>query len=450
MYNLDEYKLQLKYMFRSVLRENLFCDTKKRVLLNNENLTDLEMQRVCNQQLLNSLISAKKNIPKYKGCKIPYQLSNIEEYVRTEFPIINKETLIENAQFYPSPSLRHLVRFEGKTSGTSGMPLKIYRDFNSILWENAFLLRHWDWCGYKRGMPRCLLRGDEVVPIQRKSPPFWIFNRTDNQLILSSRHLSESTADLFVGEIEKLQPYLLQAYPSTVFELAQYLDRRNISLNIPFVFTSSEVLYPYQRLLISKVFNCRVMDLYGMAERVALATECEHGNLHVNTDYSFVEIVDNDGNPTDDFGQVVGTSYHNHLMPLIRYQISDMAKWRKGICACGRRYPMIESIEGRVGDTIFDVDGKPISQALITFAFSSLSNIKCTQVAQISNDLIEIRVVPFANASPDLALSVVANFKEKVCSNVSIKVKICDDIPRTKSVKFKWIVNECGRSYVQN
>ncbi len=58
------------------------------------------------------------------------------------------------------------------------------------------------------------------------------------------------------------------------------------------------------------------MEYYGMAERVAYASECERGNLHVNTDYSYVEIVDDDGKPTSGDGYIVGTTFHNTVMPL--------------------------------------------------------------------------------------------------------------------------------------
>ena len=81
------------------------------------------------------------------------------------------------------------------------------------------------------------------------------------------------------------------------------------------------------------------MDMYGMAERVAFATECEYGQMHVNPDYSFVEIVDAAGRPTADVGYVVGTTFHNHAMPLVRCRLSDRTRWKRGQCACGRAFP---------------------------------------------------------------------------------------------------------------
>jgi len=113
---------------------------------------------------------------------------------------------------------------------------------------------------------------------------------------------------------------MLQAYPSTAFTLAQLMARRNRRFSIPVVFTASEPLYPHQRELIAERFGAKVMDMYGMAERVAFATECEFGSMHVNPDYSYLELVDSTDSRLEMSVTVVGTSFHNLAMPLVRYK----------------------------------------------------------------------------------------------------------------------------------
>lgn len=92
--------------------------------------------------------------------------------------------------------------------------------------------------------------------------------------------------------------------------------------------------------------------MYGMAERVAFASACQFGAMHVNADYAYVEIVNDDGQPTTDFGFVVGTTLHNHVMPLVRYRLSDRARWKAGSCPCGRPFPVLEEISGKYEDAI--------------------------------------------------------------------------------------------------
>ncbi len=173
--------------------------------------------------------------------------------------------------------------------------------------------RQFRWAGYQPGMLRAYLRGDTVVPIDKSEPPYWFHNRYNNQLVLSSRHLREPCVDALIAEFARFKPFMLQAYPSTAYELASLLEKRNASLKIPC--TSSRP--PSRRIRISgssskNDLGGRVMEYYGMAERVAYASECERGNLHVNTDYSYVEIVDDDGQPTSGDGYIVGDHVPQH------------------------------------------------------------------------------------------------------------------------------------------
>ena len=329
-----------------------------------------------------------------------------------------------------------------KTSGTTGSPLEIFRNYDSVLYENAFLRRHWSWSGFKRGMRRATLRGDIVVPIDQRTPPYWYYNRFDNQLLISSRHLRQETLPLILEKIEEFSPYLLEAYPSTAFEVAKFLEAENRHVTIPYVFAGSEMLYAHQRALIEKRFRCKVMDFYGMAERVAFASECEHGNLHLNTDYSYVEILDKDNEPTNGYGYVTGTTFHNLAMPLVRYQLSDITKWKRGSCPCGRTFPMIEPIQGKFEDTLFGGKGDAISPSVLTFAFKGIKNIHKSQVAQVSESEWEIRVVPENGFGETEVTLLKNNIKTMVDPHIHTSIKTVSNIDRTGSGKYRWVINE--------
>lgn len=179
-----------------------------------------------------------------------------------------------------------------------------------------------------------------------------------------------------------------------------------------------------------------------MAERVAYATECEFGNLHINSDYSYVEIVDDESKPTNDYGHIVGTTFHNLAMPLIRYRLSDRTKWKMGSCQCGRTYPMIESVTGKSEDVIYGGDGVPVSPSVITFAFKELRHIKQSQVAQTGPGRWQIRVVPTEKFSDSERSKLVDNIRRLVDARLEVEVKTVDEIGRTQAGKYKWVVNE--------
>ena len=436
-------QLEARFGSRFLLRENWLCGRTAMRLRRHEDLSAEEIASLQRAALQRTLRAAVAKLPYYRRMPARFPAERAPEVLRESFPIITKETLLQHrGELYPNRGAARPWHATGKTSGTTGTPLTVLRSFGSVLMENAFLRRHWAWGGYARGMPRATLRGELVVPVDRARPPFWFWNRYDNQLLISSRHLKESCVDAIIDELERFSPRMLQAYPSAAYALAQFLALHGRRLRIPVVFTASEPLYPQQRESILERLGTKVMDLYGMAERVAFATECEHGSLHVNPDYSFVELVDDAGQPARDEGYLVGTTFHNLAMPLVRYRLSDRTRWVAGACRCGRRFPVIAPVSGKWEDRIYGSDGAFVSPSVLTFAFKGVQNIRKSQVAQVGPGRWEIRLVPAPAFGADDRRKLVDNIHELVDARVHVDVALRNDIPGMASGKFRWVVNE--------
>ena len=434
---------ELKYGLRFLVRDTLHHERRIQTLLARERWPRERLDSVTNRLLLDTLKAAVRGLPRYRSLKADFNVANVREALVGHFPIIDRRDLMSRpGDHYPYESVPRPWTIVGRTSGTSGTPLRMFRSLESVLWQNAIIERQFRWSGYRPGMRRAYLRGDLVVPIDCATPPYWFHNRYNNQLIVSSRHLRDRCVDDIIEALAKFAPFMMEAYPSTAYELALLLEQRNAFLKIPYVFTASEPLYPHQRQLIEARLTTRVMEHYGMAERIACAMECEHGSLHLNTDYSYVEIVDDDGCPTDGEGYLVGTTFHNTVMPLVRYRLSDRTRWRQGACVCGRSYPMIEPVSGKYEDTLFGSKGQRISPSVVTFAFKALRGIKYSQVAQVSEDTWEIRVVPGASFNEAERNRLIENVRKLVDPGLRVIVREVDEIARTAAHKYRWIVNE--------
>lgn len=432
-----------RYAARGMLRENPVRTRLVAALRNQEKWCEEEMRAVTGRWLLRSLKAASQRLPAYHGLKVNCQQRDVWEFLRERVPIIDKSMLLRSPQaYYPNGGRQYPWTIVGRTSGTTGTPLAVFRSVASIMWANVFKKRHWTWSGFEEGLPVATLRGDLVVPVQKKSPPYWFYNWYNNHLIVSSRHLRPGCMDAIVDRLCEFSPFLLEAYPSTAYELARYLEQENRYLEIPFVYTGSEPLYAYQRELIEARFKTMVMDHYGMAERVAYATECERGNMHLNTDYSFVEIINDAGEPTNDYGYLVGTTYHNLLMPLLRYQLNDRAKWKVGRCDCGRTYPMIEAVVGKYEDVVCTGNGSPVSASLVTFVFKEMQRIEKSQVAQVGVGQWEVRIAPGPGFNTNDREKLIRRFHTLIDPDLKIDVVLVKDIPRTEAGKYRWVVNE--------
>lgn len=428
-------KNEIRYGGRFLFRDNpALTAAIARELADNERKSDAQLAALARRRLHATLQRAIEVLPYYRHVSRDFSPAESEQVLRECFPVVDKATLLANrATLYPNGGVPKPWHALGKTSGTTGTPLTIFRSPRAVLYENEFLKRHWRWGGFHSGMKRATLRGDLVVPVDQREPPYWFYNRYNNQLLLSSRHLTDRSVDAIIDKLAEFGPAMLQAYPSTAYTLATYLARRNAKLRIPVVFSASEPLYPHQREAILERLGCRILDMYGMAERVAYATQCEHGSLHLNPDYSYVELVD---------GFVVGTTFHNEAMPLVRYRLSDRTAWKAGRCACGRAFPVIEAVTGKYEDRITGANGMVVSPSVLTFAFKGLDNIRRSQVAQVGEAHWEVRLVPEAGFGEAERRKLVENIHQLVDPDVKVDVVIRDELASTAAGKFRWVVNE--------
>ena len=177
-------KNELKYGLRYLVRDTLQSERRVQTLLAQERLPRERLDRVTNQLLMDTLMAAIRRIPRYRHVKVDFDAGNVRQALVERFPVIGRSDLNERpADHYPHGNKPRPWTIVGRTSGTSGTPLQVFRSLESVLWENAIVERHFRWSGYRPGMRRAYLRGDLVVPIEQTTPPYWFFNRYNNQQI---------------------------------------------------------------------------------------------------------------------------------------------------------------------------------------------------------------------------------------------------------------------------
>ena len=103
--------------------------------------------------------------------------------------------------------------------------------------------------------------------------------------------------------------------------------------------------------LAQQVWGATVFNRYSTTETACSGSECEHHcGMHLPEDLVVFEPVD-DANrrvPTATPGhRLLITTLSNAVLPLIRYEMSDMVTVAAGPCGCGRPYARVTSIDGR-------------------------------------------------------------------------------------------------------
>jgi phenylacetate-CoA ligase len=401
-----------------------------------------------NEKLRPLVKHAYETVPYYRKVmderKIkPSEINNVDDLQK--LPVLTREDVKKHFEKLISRSFRKRDLIPGHTSGTTGSPLEFFWDQKTCVYNNAADWRQKNWAGLNYGERYAVLLGRMIVPRKVESPPFWRMNYLHNQLWLSSFHLSEKNMAKYVKKLEDYKAKALEAYPSTAFILAKYLEAQKKTIPLRAVLTSSEPLLTIQRETIEKSFECKVFDFYGMAERVIFAGECDkHEGLHLNMDYGITEILDERNEPVERgrMGWVVGTSLHNYAMPFIRYKTSDVSSIRRGKCACGRGFPLMSDVTTKAEDIVVTRDGRFISPSVLTHPFKPLHNIKMSQIIQEDLDLIRIKIVKGKDYTERDTETLLHSFKERVGLQMKVEIEFVDSLERMSSGKFKWVLSK--------
>lgn len=267
----------------------------------NQWLSYEEMVNYQNEKLRELISHANQFVPYYHKLMSKLKLKPAD--IKTmddlsKLPLLNKEEVKKN---FADLRARNCPRFSlkmGHTSGTTGSPSQFLWDNNICVINNVVDWRQKHWAGLAYSDRIVLLLGRVIVPLQQRKPPFWRINWVHRQIFLSSFHLQEENLKYYVGKLKDFKPKALEAYPSTAYILASYLNKKGETFPLTCVLTSSETLLSFQRETIEKAFQCRIFDFYGMAERVVFAGECSfHQGHHLNLDYGIAEILKEDGRP---------------------------------------------------------------------------------------------------------------------------------------------------------
>ncbi len=236
--------------------------------------------------------------------------------------------------------------------------------------------------------------------------------------------------------------------------LAEYCspDRGIRTIRPRGIIATAMVLHTTERQAIEEVFACPVTNRYGCEEVSLIACECErHDGLHVNADGVYVELL-REGQPVSpgEPGSVVATDLTNRAMPLLRYQVGDVAVWSGRACPCGRGLPLLERIEGREADYVVTAAGELISGISLTENFA-LHVPGVVQIQIVQEEILHFvfRIV----RGPDFGPASLRRLRELVAERFGPDVAyVCEypeSIPQEASGKYRFCVSRVENPFTR-
>jgi phenylacetate-CoA ligase len=355
----------------------------------------------------------------------------------SSLPLVDKATMGGDLESFMSEKAVKGSYYYTSTGGTTGKPFGFYIDNDAYGREWAFMISQWERVGYQAGHRKATFRG-----VVFKQGDLWQYNPVYHELQFSPFLLNEANLARMVDKIKEYRPLYLHGYPSAITVLAKFIERNGVQSfpQLRAIFGASENVYPGQRELIESVFKTRLFSWYGQSEKVILAGECEQAvEYHVFPQYGVTELIGDDGRVIEEpgkRGELVGTGFLNRVVPFVRYRTGDYAEYADKVCACGRHYRLLTSVEGRWLQEM--MVGK--TKALISITALNMHSDVFDQVHQfkfIQQEVgsAQLLVVPTDRFSGQDQDTILEAMRAKVGDELSIDVVLVAEIPPAKSGK---------------
>lgn len=368
-------------------------------------------------------------------------------------PTINKDTvqnhLDEMCAVSPDRGGVDMV----STGGSSGQTLQFYIDAERSAIEYATLVAGWMRVGYRLDLPQVILRG-AVVDENRQGLRHF-YDAVLRRHYYSNFHMSEENIRRYLDHMATVGPCYFHGYPSSAARLARFLDAHNERApeNILGVLCGSENVYGDDRALVEKTFGVRYYSWYGHSEKLVLASECEHtSDYHVHPTYGYFELLDEDGDPVTEPGQVgeiVGTGFINTVMPFVRYRTGDHATWiGHGCSACGRRHPIVSgTVEGRfTREALVATDGSLISMTAFNVHDDTFENVIGYQFFQDRPGLAELRILPARSLTDGEKSHILEGATNRLQGQVAVEMKVVNELQKTGRGKQLRVITELANA----
>jgi phenylacetate-CoA ligase len=360
-------------------------------------------------------------------------------------PLLEKSELLEHREQMVSVQIPKKRRLYITTGGSTGVPVGFYLEKGvSRPKEQAFLETMWQRAGYFKNARVAVIRGH--LTTTHAAGRISRYDATRNWLLLSSSHLTPERIPEYLEALARFKPDFLHAYPSAALQLAGYLEStsQSVPVRLRAVLCGSERLTLSQKKLIERVFQCRVYRWYGHSERVVLAGEGHHSELfYFFPQYGLVEF-----SPADSEGlsEVIGTSFHNLAMPLIRYRTGDFVRLADPRKDGELEFPWAAAADvvGREQEFLVSASGRRISLTAFNMHDDIFDDLYAVQFYQQQPGIVEFRYVAGASFHTSRLPRIEQGIRRKLGDDFQIQIRAVPEVEKTARGKHRWLVSEIG------
>ena len=421
---LSEYRIFPEFI------SSLSSDIYEYALQGTQYLPQKDLKKIQRKRLIRLIKRARSCIPFYaeyfKNLKLIEVFSHLPLITKKEMrnAFNSRMCLDQNLKVFGIPQF---------TSGSTGIPFQFFMDTNMLARRVAIYRRMLSWCGKKNT--------DIVILLMPKMHP-GLENEVTFFQCADPEEVEKKLISLYA--LFENRSIILQSRTSHLVCLAKFLERDKKKFNFKALISYTEMLLPETRTYLERIFGAPIFNYYACNEIAAIAQECEfHDGLHVNSEWVFVEIVDEANNPLPPgkIGYILVTSFDNEVMPFIKYKLGDKGYWLPDACRCGRTLPRIR-VEGREDNSFILLSGKIGYLATLMWPLvQRVDKILQYQVIRRSINDFVVRIKPASEFNNEDHKIILKRFQEYLGPKVKISIKFVKKIETAPSGKELAFIN---------
>lgn len=337
-----------------------------KTLRSQQYLSNKELMAIQQEKLNRLMHIAKTTVPYYKNADCYEAL-----------PVLTKDAIRGYPQlFFSSSNKERLIK--KATGGSTGAPFDYFVTKESFSYMWAGLLLSWETAGYKRGDKVAFLAGSSLYKTSWKHRLFYYLLNID---VMPASPLNDEVMERYAAQVIQSKATILYGYAYALNTMACYLNKKT-GKHFPHlkgIVSTAELLSNSARANIEKAFGVKVFNQYGCNEAGVSAFECSHHRLHLISTRSYFE--------TDEKGALISTDLTNDGFVMMKYNTTDIVEMSDAACPCGRNFPVISKLAGRLNDVLVDMDGQVLHASFFGMALSKDTSVQQYQVSFTSDTL---------------------------------------------------------------
>lgn len=358
-----------------------------------------EIRAMRDRKLKDILMHAHANVPYYTGILEQADVVAGGEVKLENFsniPLLTKEIIRREGENLLSRDYKSRKPYDNTSGGSTGEPVRFVQDAEYDQWNIATKIYFNQVLGKEPGQAELKLWGSDRDIIEGTlGTKERIINFLFNRKFFNSYRFDDEHIGRLVALNNRHKPVAYWSYMESAFELANFLLRSKLEFHPPnFVISTIGPLTDEVKERIETGMKCKVYNQYGSREVGGIGCQCkEQGGLHTFPWWNYIELLDDAGRAVEQGeGNVVVTTLHNFSMPLIRYDLGDVAVPGSNKCACGRNSFQLKKVMGRTLGYFRKADRSLVHSHFIVQALFFRDWIKKFQAIQDELDHILIRV----------------------------------------------------------